>query len=112
MPHSSDLTPTTCALNQPLHTSHTQTLSMLASVFTVTLLASLLGRSVAAPTPTPADEDPALAKRQNAPLFGGWDQDQNVTELVQELSDQVNPIDADVLLPADGFVFDFLSKCR
>lgn len=85
---------------------------MLASVFTVTLLASLLGRSVAAPTPTPADEDPALAKRQNAPLFGGWDQDQNVTELVQELSDQVNPIDADVLLPADGFVFDFLSKCR
>jgi hypothetical protein len=53
-----------------------------------------------------------MAKRQNQPSFGGWDQGQNVTELIQELYQQVNPIDRDVLLPQDGFVFDFLSESR
>jgi hypothetical protein len=83
----------------------------LASTFTFGLLLSLAGHSLAAPTPASGTEEAAaLAKRQNAPAFGGWDQGENVTALIQELSEQVNPIDRDVLLPADGFVFDFLGE--
>lgn len=83
----------------------------LASTFTFGLLLSLAGQSLAVPTPASGtDEAASLAKRQNAPAFGGWDQGENVTALIQELSEQVNPIDRDVLLPADGFVFDFLGE--
>ncbi len=49
-------------------------------------------------------------KRQNNPLFGGWDNNENVTELITELYAQANPIDREVLMPSDGLNFDFLSE--
>ena len=76
----------------------------LALAFTLTLHSAL-----AAPTLRPGAEP--LEKRQNAPLFGGWDKNQNVTGIIAELSEQPNPIDRDVLLPSDGLNFDFLSEC-
>jgi len=80
-------------------------------MFTLATLPALLFASHGLAVPTPAKDSSAdLAKRQNQPSFGGWDQGQNVTEFIAELYDQVNPIDRDVLLPKDGFVFDFLSE--
>ena len=68
----------------------------------------ILNSALAVPLPRPTSE--ILEKRQNNPLFGGWDKNQNVTGIIAELSEQPNPIDRDVLLPADGLNFDFLSE--
>ena len=74
---------------------------------------STLSLALAAPAIRPHTERD-LEKRQNDPLFGGWDQNENVTALIQELQIQPNPIDRDVLLPSDGYIFDFLGEfaCR
>ncbi|RSH91577.1 hypothetical protein EHS25_009876 [Saitozyma podzolica] len=93
----------------PTHPRHH--VPSLASTFTFGLLLSLAGQSLAAPTPaSDVDEAASLAKRQNAPAFGGWDQGENVTALIQELSEQVNPIDRDVLLPRTALSLTSLAK--
>jgi hypothetical protein len=81
---------------------------MLSTTLTYTLLLSLARLAIGAPAPVRESADSDLAKRQNAPDFGGWNEGQNVTELIFELNQQVTPIDRDIKLPADGFVFNFM----